>query len=61
VTRILLAGVGVGVGVGVATLAPLLLAKVGEDVFEHGSGSFGDGIRTWMLHHRTPSWFVLFA
>jgi len=55
VTRILLAGVGV------ATLAPLLLAKVGEDVFEHGSGSFGDGSRTWMLRHRTPSWFVHFA
>lgn len=55
VTRFLLAGVGV------ATLAPLLLAKVGEDVFEHESGSFEGGVRTWMLHHGTPSWFVLFA
>lgn len=48
-------------GVGVATLALLLFAKVGEDVFEHESGSFDDSVRTWMLHHRTPSLFVLFT
>jgi len=54
-TRFLLANVGV------ATLALLLFAKVGEDVFEHESGSFDDGVRTWMLHHRTPGLFVLFT
>ncbi len=48
-------------GVGGATLALLLFAKVGEDVFQHESGSFDDGVRTWMLQRRTPSLFVLFT
>ncbi len=46
---------------GAATLVAPLFAKVGEDVFEHESGSFDDGVRTWMLHQRTPSLFVLFT
>jgi undecaprenyl-diphosphatase len=47
--------------VGVSTLALLLLTKVGEDVFEHESDSFDDGVRTWMLGQRTPSLFTVFT
>lgn len=32
----------------------LLFAKIGEDVFQHESGSFDDAVRTWMLAHQTP-------
>jgi membrane-associated phospholipid phosphatase len=31
-----------------------LLAKIGEDVFEHESGGFDSTIRLWFLAHRTP-------
>lgn len=33
----------------------LLFAKIGEDVFQHESGSFGDGVRTLMLAHQSSS------
>ena len=39
----------------------LLFGKIGEDVFQHESGSFDDGIRTWMLAHQTPRLFQLFT
>lgn len=39
----------------------LLFAKIGEDVFQHESGSFDDGIRTLMLAHQTPGFFRLFT
>lgn len=32
-----------------------LIAKVGEDVFEHESGSFDAAVRGWVLAHRTPA------
>lgn len=46
-------------GVGVAAL--LLFAKVGEDVFQHETGSFDDAVRNWMLAHRTPGLFRAFT
>ena len=35
----------------------LLFAKIGEDVFQHESGSFDDAVRTWMLAHQTSGLF----
>ena len=39
----------------------LLFAKIGEDVFQHESGSFDDAVRTWMLAHQTPGLFRAFT
>jgi len=47
--------------VGVSTLALLLLTKVGEDVFEHESSLFDNGVRVWMLGQRTLSLFTVFT
>ena len=38
-----------------------LLAKVGEDVFEHESGGFDSTVRGWFLAHRTPLGETIFA
>lgn len=38
-----------------------LIAKVGEDVFEHESGSFDAAVRGWVLAHRTPGGEALFS
>lgn len=45
----------------VAAAALLLFAKVGEDVFEHESGSFDDAVRSWMLARQTPALFQIFT
>ena len=45
----------------VASGALLLFAKVGEDVFEHESGSFDATLRAWMLARRTPALFHVFT
>jgi undecaprenyl-diphosphatase len=37
-----------------ALISLALIAKVGEDVFEHESGSFDAAVRAWFLAHRTP-------
>ena len=39
----------------------LLFAKIGEDVFQHESGSFDDGIRSLMLAHQSPGLFRFFT
>ena len=39
----------------------LLFAKIGEDVFQHESGSFDDSVRNWMLAHQTPALFRVFT
>ena len=44
-----------------AALGAALFAKVGEDVFEHESGSVDAGVRAWMLAHRTPEAFRIFT
>jgi undecaprenyl-diphosphatase len=41
----------------VAAAALLLFAKVGEDVFEHESGSFDAAVRSWMLARQTRPLF----
>ena len=46
---------------GAATIALFLFAKVGEDVFEHESGSFDGAVQRWMIGHRTPSLFRVFT
>ena len=46
---------------GAATTALFLFAKVGEDVFEHESGSFDGAVQRWMLGHRTPWLFRFFT
>jgi membrane-associated phospholipid phosphatase len=49
------------VGVVIAfTGALLLFAKIGEDVFDHESGTFDGVIREWILTHRTPFGTSLF-
>lgn len=45
----------------VATTALLLFAKVGEDVFEHESGSFDAAVRGWLLAHQDPILFRIFT
>jgi membrane-associated phospholipid phosphatase len=45
----------------VATAALLLFAKVGEDVFEHESGSFDAAVRSWMLARQTRPLFHVFT
>lgn len=45
----------------VAIAALGLFAMVGEDVFEHESGTFDGTIRVWMLAHRTPQLFRIFT
>ena len=45
----------------VATSALLLFAKIGEDVFEHESGSFDAAVRSWMLARQTPALFRVFT
>ena len=49
------------VAAAVATSSLLAFAKVGEDVFEHESGSFDAAVRAWMLAHRTPALFHVFT
>lgn len=49
------------IAVGAATLGLILFAKVGEDVFQHESGSFDDAVRHWMLAHQTPVLFRVFT
>ena len=44
-----------------ASAALVLFAKVGEDVFEHESGSFDAAVQRWMLTHRTPQLFRVFT
>jgi undecaprenyl-diphosphatase len=40
--------------VGLGVIALLGVSKVGEDVFNHESGSFDAAIRRWMIGHQTP-------
>jgi undecaprenyl-diphosphatase len=47
--------------VAIAAVGLALFAKVGEDVFEHESGSVDAAVRGWMLAHRTPAAFRLFT
>ena len=44
-----------------AAVGLMLFAKVGEDVFQHESGSFDDAVRHWMLAHQTPGLFRAFT
>ena len=41
--------------VAIGTLALLAFAKVGEDVFEHESGTFDGAVQTWVLAHEYPA------
>lgn len=43
------------------TVALLGFAKVGEDVFEHESGSFDAAVQRWMLGHQWPAAHQLFT
>jgi len=45
----------------VAAIALALFASIGEDVFNHESGSVDDAVRSWMLAHQTPFLFTLFT
>lgn len=45
----------------VAAVALVLFAKVGEDVFNHETGSVDDAVRTWMIAHQTPTLFSVFT
>lgn len=46
--------------VGASVLALAFFAKVGEDVFQHESGSFDDAVRGWMLAHQVPALWTVF-
>ena len=48
-------------GAAVAAVGLLLFAKVGEDVFNHETGSVDDVVRSWMIAHRTPALFSVFT
>jgi undecaprenyl-diphosphatase len=47
--------------VAVCALGLALFTKVGEDVFEHESGSVDAAVRGWMLAHRSPGAFRVFT
>src|SRR5690242_1909813 len=50
------------VGVVIAfTGALVLFAKIGEDVFDHESGTFDSAIRDWILAHRTSLGTAVFT
>lgn len=46
--------------VAMATLALALLAKVGEDVFEHESTAFDNAVHMWIVAHQNPLLFDIF-
>lgn len=46
---------------GVSATGLLFFAMTGEEVFEHDSGSFDDGVRSWVLAHRTPTLLRIFT
>ena len=45
---------------GASLVGLALLAKIGEDVFNHQTGSFDDAVRTWTLHHRARLGYEVF-
>jgi len=46
--------------VGVSLAAGLAFAAIGEDVFEHQTGSVDDAVRDWTLARRTPGAYAAF-
>ena len=50
-----------GIAATIATAGLLMFAKVGEDVFQHESGSVDDLTRRWILAHQVPSLFTIFT